>query len=79
MHKITKDAVQSTAFLLHIAEDPKGKALSEASARCVVANPADTNFRCRADAVKDEQSEVNHKLEEQKSRTPILFYSFRDS
>ena len=30
--EITKDAVQSTAFLLHIAEDSKGKALSEADA-----------------------------------------------
>ena len=36
----TKDAVQSTAFLLHIAEDSKGKALSEADLVCVVANPA---------------------------------------
>ena len=31
--EITKDAVQITAFLLHIAEDSKGKALSEADAR----------------------------------------------
>ena len=30
--EITKDSVQSTAFLLHIAEDSKGKALSEADA-----------------------------------------------
>ena len=30
--EITKDAVQSTAFLLHIAEDSKGKALSGADA-----------------------------------------------
>ena len=29
---ITKNAVQSTAFLLRIAEDSKGKALSEADA-----------------------------------------------
>ena len=29
---ITKSAVQSTAFLLRIAEDSKGKALSEADA-----------------------------------------------
>lgn len=32
--EITKDSVQSTAFLLHIAEDSKGKALSEAD-RCL--------------------------------------------
>ena len=30
---IIKGAVRSTAFLLHIAEDSKGKALSEADAR----------------------------------------------
>ena len=37
---ITKNAVQSTAFLLHIAEDSGGKALSGADFVCGVANPA---------------------------------------
>ena len=39
--EMTKDAVQSTAFLLRIAEEPKGWALSGADHWvCVVANPA---------------------------------------
>ena len=38
---IIKGAVRSTAFLLHIAEDPKGKALSGAAYGCVVANPVE--------------------------------------
>lgn len=39
--EITKEAVHCTAFLLHIAEESKGKALSEAAYGCVVANPVE--------------------------------------
>ena len=57
--EITKDAVQSTAFLLHIAEDSKGKTLSEADASMRSSQFCLSNY-CRADAVKDKRSEVNH-------------------
>ena len=57
---ITKDTVQSTAFLLRIAEGSKGKALSEADASLRSSQFRLSNY-CRADTVKDERSEVNHK------------------